>query len=354
MWAARRAGASTAASSAWHQWRSSGAAAMMGVGVGAGCCGGFCSSRSASAAAASSAAATPPSFKLACIQLSVGADKEANLASAKAKVAAAAAAGAELVMLPEIFNSPYSNDAFPVYAEELPPATPIEAGKSPSATMLREAAREHNIFLVGGSVPEREGDRIFNTCMVFGPTGELVAKHRKTHLFDIDIPGKMTFKESETLTGGNQLTLFEGPHGVKAGVAICYDMRFPEMAQIAQQEGARVMLYPAAFNTTTGPHHWELLQRARAIDNLIFVATASPARSESPEGYQAWGHSTVVDPWGEVVATTEHTEDIVYAQLDFGRQDEVRGQIPILTQKRTDVFSPAIHLNDEALALGKL
>ena len=253
-----------------------------------------------------------------------------------------------------IVRSRYSNDAFPVYAEELPPATPIDAGKSPSATMLRAAAKEHGIFLVGGSVPEREGDRLFNTCMIFGPTGELLAKHRKTHLFDIDIPGKMTFKESETLTGGNQLTLFEGPHGVKAGVAICYDMRFPEMAQIAQQEGARIMLYPAAFNTTTGPHHWELLQRARAIDNLMFVATASPARSESSEGYQAWGHSTVVDPWGEVIATTEHTADIVYAQLDFGRQDEVRRQIPILNQKRTDVFSPAIHLNDEALAMGKL
>jgi omega-amidase len=322
---------------------------MAGLGLGAGCC-----SASARGCSASAAASAPPTIKLACIQLSVGADKEANLVHAREKVAVAAAAGAELVMLPEIFNSPYSNDAFPVYAEELPPATPIDAGNSPSAAMLQAAAKEHSIFLVGGSVPEREGGRLYNTCMVFGPTGELLAKHRKTHLFDIDIPGKMTFKESETLTGGNQLTMFEGPHGVKAGVAICYDMRFPEMAQIAQQEGARIMLYPAAFNTTTGPHHWELLQRARAIDNLMFVATASPARSESSDGYQAWGHSTVVDPWGEVIATTEHAEDIVYAQLNFDRQDEVRGQIPILTQKRTDVFSPAIHLNDEALAMGKL
>ena len=129
--------------------------------------------------------------------------------------------------------------------------------------MLCAAAKEHGIFLVGGSVPDREGEQLFNTCLVFDPSGELVAKHRKTHLFDIDIPGKMTFRESETLTGGDALTIFEGPNGVKAGVAICYDMRFPEMAQIAQQEGARMMLYPAAFNTTTGPHHWELLQRAR-------------------------------------------------------------------------------------------
>lgn len=290
---------------------------------------------------ASFAMAEPVTLRMACVQMDVTADKDQNLAKARAHVATAAKNGAKLVVLPEIFNSPYANASFPVYAEEHLSQEECRT-KSPSIAMLSDAAKDNGVYLIGGSIPEREGSKVYNTTFVFGPDGGLIAKHRKTHLFDIDIPGKITFRESDTLTPGDAApTVFDTPFG-KVGLAICYDMRFPEMAILAQQAGCRVMVYPAAFNTTTGPVHWELLMRARALDNFLFVATASPARNATGEGYQAWGHSTVVDPWGKVIATTGHTEDIIYADCDFAYQDQVRSNIPILTQKRKDLYTVAL------------
>jgi len=170
----------------------------------------------------------------------------------------------------------------------------------------------------------------------------LVAKHRKVHLFDIDISGKITFKESETLAGGDAITVFDTPWG-KVGVGVCYDLRFPEMASVMRQRGAKILVYPGAFNTTTGPLHWELLQRARANDTQSFVLTASPARGDDPTEYQAWGHSSAVDPWGAVIATTNHHPDIVMADLDLCQVDEVRQSIPISFQSRNDLYTIADH-----------
>ncbi|RWW85701.1 hypothetical protein BHE74_00005588 [Ensete ventricosum] len=166
---------------------------------------------------------------------------------------------------PEIWNSPYSNDSFPVYAED------IEAGgdAAPSFSMLSEAARSLQITIVGGSIPERSGDRLYNTCCVFGTDGNLKGKHRKIHLFDIDIPGKITFKESKTLTAGERPTVVDTDVG-RIGIGICYDIRFQELAMLYAARGplrAHLLCYPGAFNMTTGPLHWELLQRARAADN---------------------------------------------------------------------------------------
>merc|ERR1711934_861995 len=159
--------------------------------------------------------------------------------------------------------------------------------------MMACAAKELAVYVIGGSVSERDSEgRIFNTCVIFDPKGEIVGKHRKVHLFDIDIPGKITFKESETLTGGSALTTFDTPWG-KVGVGICYDIRFPELALLMRQQGCKLLVYPGAFNQTTGPAHWELLQRARAVDNQVYVAGVSQARIHNA-GYQAWGHSTVV------------------------------------------------------------
>jgi len=202
--------------------------------------------------------------------------------------------------------------------------------------MIRELAKELGVYIVAGSIPERDGDKLYNTCLVASPEGKFVAKHRKVHLFDIDIPGKMTFKESDTLTGGQSVTVFDSPYG-KIGLGICYDIRFPEYAQVMASEGAKIFIYPGAFNTTTGPAHWELLQRARALDNQAYVLTCSPARN--PEStYQAWGHSSAISPWGEVLATTEHSPALVFAELNLDRIDEVRNQIPIRKQKRTDLY----------------
>ncbi|XP_021750062.1 omega-amidase, chloroplastic-like isoform X2 [Chenopodium quinoa] len=197
-------------------------------------------------------------FKIALCQLSVTSDKLRNISHAREAIEEAANKGAQLVLLPEIWNSPYSNDSFPVYAED------IELGgdASPSAAMLSEVSRNLKITIVGGSIPERRGDRLYNTCCIFGTDGKLKAKHRKIHLFDIDIPGKMTFKESKTLTAGENPTIVDTDVG-RIGIGICYDIRFQELAAIYAARGAHLLCYPGAFNMTTGPLHWELLQRAR-------------------------------------------------------------------------------------------
>lgn len=266
-------------------------------------------------------------FRLALVQLAVTASKSDNLARAAKMIKDAAANGAKVIALPECFNSPYGTSYFPEYAETIP---------GPSTDALVRAAKENKVFLIGGSIPEEENGKLYNTCTVYNPDGELIAKHRKIHLFDIDVPGKIRFQESETLSPGNSFTTFDTPF-CKFGVGICYDIRFAEMGHIYAKEGCNVLLYPGAFNMTTGPAHWELLQRARALDNQVFVATISPARDEKAS-YVAWGHSTVVSPWGEVVASTEHAEAIVYSDIDLSLVEKIRNQVPVTSQRRHDLY----------------
>lgn len=246
----------------------------------------------------------------------------------------------------EIWASPYATAAFPDYAERMPSAGDTDVSISPSAQVVQEVAKKHGVWIVGGSVPERdENDKIYNTCLVFDPEGRVVAKHRKVHLFDIDVPGGITFFESETLSAGNSMTSFETPW-CPVGVGICYDIRFPAYAMLLRQEtGCKILIYPGAFNMTTGPAHWELLQRARALDNQCFVLTASHARTEEPADgsgkyphYTAWGHSSVVSPWGQMVATTDEKEDVVVADLDLSLADSSRQSIPISKQARSDLY----------------
>ncbi|NXP70781.1 NIT2 amidase, partial [Ramphastos sulfuratus] len=282
-------------------------------------------------------------FRLALIQLHVSAVKSDNLQRACELVREASAKGAKLVALPECFNSPYGTQYFKEYAEKIP---------GDSTQKLSEVAKECSIYLVGGSIPEEDGGKLYNTCTVFGPDGAMLAKHRKVHLFDIDIPGKIQFKESETLSPGNSFSMFDTPF-CKVGLGICYDIRFAEMAQIYGQKGCQLLIYPGAFNLTTGPAHWELLQRGRkkknlwaglptfsehrAVDNQVYVATVSPARDEKAS-YVAWGHSTVVNPWGEVIAKAGAEETVVYTDIDLKKLAEIRQQIPILSQKRCDLY----------------
>lgn len=195
-------------------------------------------------------------------------------------------------VLPECWNSPYSVSSFPIYAEEVPGVGQYpDAEKSPSIYMLRQKAIEHGIWIIGGSIPEREGDLLYNTCIIVDNQGDIIGKHRKIHLFDIDVPGRIKFKESDALTAGQTPTLIQSPWG-PIGIGICYDIRFPEYAILLRKMGARILVYPGAFNMVTGPAHWELLQRARAVDNQVFVATCSPARipPQKPGDYVAWGH----------------------------------------------------------------
>uniref|UniRef100_A0A8C7LKB0 omega-amidase n=1 Tax=Oncorhynchus mykiss TaxID=8022 RepID=A0A8C7LKB0_ONCMY len=271
----------------------------------------------------------PPEFRLAVVQLHVTKVKADNLSRARGLIKEAAARGAKLVVLPECFNSPYGTGFFPEYAEKIP---------GESSQVLSEAAKESQVYLVGGSIPEEDdGGKLYNTCPVFGPDGSLVLKHRKIHLFDIDVPGKIRFQESETLSPGSNLSVFDTPY-CRVGVGICYDIRFAELAQLYSKKGCQLLVYPGAFNMTTGPAHWELLQRGRAVDNQVYVATASPARDETAS-YVAWGHSTVVSPWGEVISKAGSEETVVYADIDLQYLANVRQQIPITAQRRSDLYT---------------
>ncbi|TVY21645.1 Hydrolase [Lachnellula arida] len=276
--------------------------------------------------------------KLALIQLASGADKSVNLSHARDKVLSAASAGANIIVLPECFNSPYGCDYFPKYAETLLPSPPT-ASQSPSFHALSAMASESKTYLIGGSVPEFEPStkKYYNTSLTFSPSGDLIATHRKVHLFDINIPGKITFRESDILSPGNKITLVDLPEYGKIAIAICYDIRFPELATIASRKGAFALIYPGAFNTTTGPLHWRLQGQARAMDNQVYVALCSPARDMSAS-YHAWGHSLVCDPMAKVLVEAGEEEETVYAELSGSEIEATRKGIPIYTQRRWDVY----------------
>ena len=213
-------------------------------------------------------------FRIGLCQFNVGMDKKANLATARKAVLEAHSQEAKLIVLPECFNSPYSNDHFRAYSEEIPNVPfndNLDEKTSPSLSFMSDLAKETDTYIIAGSIPEHdiETDQIYNTSVVINSDGNLIAKHRKAHLFDINIPGKIEFMESKTLSPGNQITMFETPFG-KIALGICYDLRFPEYAQVCANEGCELICFPGAFNTTTGPAHWELLLRARALDNQVF------------------------------------------------------------------------------------
>ncbi|XP_044431513.1 omega-amidase, chloroplastic isoform X1 [Triticum aestivum] len=195
-------------------------------------------------------------YKIALCQLPVTADKHGNIARARARIDAAAAAGAKLVVLPEIWNCPYAMETMPSYAED------IDGGRSPSVSMLSEVAAARKITIVGGSVPEMASGQLFNTCCVVGPDGEIKAKHRKLHLFGIDIPGDITFREFDTFTAGQEPTVVDTDVG-RIGIGICHDIRFPELAMLYRSRGAHLICYPSAFNMSTGQLLWDLMQKSR-------------------------------------------------------------------------------------------
>jgi predicted amidohydrolase len=199
-------------------------------------------------------------MKIALIQMSVTGDRQADLGTAADKIRTVREHGADIAVLPEMFCCPYDNACFRDYGEE--------AG-GPAQQALSAAARSNSILVVGGSVPELDGGRVYNTSFVYGRDGALLARHRKVHLFDIDVAGGQRFRESDTLSPGNQITTFETEFGTM-GLCICFDLRFEELARCMALRGAKVLFVPAAFNMTTGPAHWELLFRQRAVDNQCF------------------------------------------------------------------------------------
>lgn len=266
-------------------------------------------------------------FRLAIVQMPVCKDKMININKAVELIKVASDNGANIVVLPEIFNSPYGNKYFVENAEKFPGVT--------SNTMM-EIAKECGIYLVAGSIPESFEGNIYNTCFVYNPKGEMIAGHRKVHLFDIHIEGKQHFMESDTLTAGDDFTVFDTEYA-RIGIGICFDVRFPEYFRILAKEGAELVLLPAAFNMTTGPAHWELSLRMRAVDNQYYMAAASPARNNELS-YVSYAHSMIVDPWGEVLIDAGVDENIIYSDIDLEKVKKVRQSLPLLKNIREDIY----------------
>lgn len=273
-------------------------------------------------------------IKIAAIQMSTVADKMENVRTVKTYLEKIKDENPDFVILPEMFCCPYQTENFPIYAEK-------EGG--PVWQQLSAYAKQYGVYLIGGSMPEKDAEgNVYNTCYVFDREGKQIGKHRKVHLFDIDIKGGQTFKESDTLTAGDSDTVFDTEFG-KMGVMLCFDIRFPELSRMMVNDGARIVFVPAAFNMTTGPAHWELSFRTRALDNQIYMVGCAPARDVSA-GYISWGHSIVTDPWGRVTGMLDENEGILLAELDMDYEEQVREELPLLKSRRKDIYQLAKNL----------
>jgi len=261
------------------------------------------------------------------IQMNVTPEKARNIGRAWELTQRAATDGADVVVLPEMFACLYENASFLENAEEA-------GGMIWQA--LSDMAAANNVYLVGGTFPEREGKRLYNTCFVFDRAGRQIARHRKTHLFDVDVEGGQHFKESDTFTAGRDITVFDTEFG-RLGLCVCFDMRFPELARIMALEGARAVFVPAAFNMTTGPLHWEVMFRSRAIDNQVFTVGCALARDENGP-YVSYGNSIAVDPWGKVLCRADAAEEVLTVDLDLSEVDRTRSQLPLMPARREDLY----------------
>lgn len=268
-------------------------------------------------------------FRIAVCQLRTELESVQTMEKAAAFVKRAAEGGADFAVLPEMFSCPYSAPYFRRFAAE---------GHEKAVAEMASWARENGLYLVGGSVPETEGERLYNTCFVFDREGRVIAKHRKVHLFDVDIPG-MRFRESATFSPGREITVFDTEFGTM-GAAICFDVRFPELFRAMAVRGARVIFLPAQFNRTTGPAHWAETLKLRAVDNELFFVGAAAARYEGFD-YECWGHSVVYDPFGIPLVAADETEQLLFADVDLSRVDEVRAQLPTFLHLRRDVYTVA-------------
>lgn len=267
-------------------------------------------------------------IKIALCQMNVVDNKQINISKATSMINEAARNDSNFIVLPEMFNCPYDNEKFIEYAEE--------EKKSQTLNQISELANDNGTYILAGSIPELENSRIYNTSYLFNQNGKVIAKHRKVHLFDIDVKDKIYFKESDTLTPGNKFTVTKTKFG-KIGIGICYDIRFPQLAQINASKGANILFYPGAFNMTTGPAHWEILFKSRALDNQVFCVGVAPALNMN-SNYHSYGHSIAVNPWGETICQLDEKEKLKIIDIDLNDIKKVRNEIPILKNKRDDLY----------------
>jgi deaminated glutathione amidase len=269
--------------------------------------------------------------RVAAVQLNSNGDKARNLAAAERLVRASAADGAELVALPEKWNLLASGEEMAAAAEQL---------DGPSLSAARSWARELGIHLLAGSIAERGDEetsgRAFNTSVLIGSDGADLAVYRKIHMFDVEAGG-VTYRESEHEQAGGEIV--SAPvDGLELGLTVCYDLRFPELYRILAVRGARLIAVPSAFTAATGRDHWEVLLRARAIENQVFVVAPDQV-GEAPPHYSSHGRSAIVDPWGVVLATAPDEECFIAAELDLAAQERTREQLPSLANRRPQAYA---------------
>lgn len=263
------------------------------------------------------------STRIAAVQMVSGPDIAQNLREADALVAEAAAGGARLVALPEYFPLISGNETDKVRARE-------KDGAGPLQDFLRETAVRHKVWLVGGSIPLEASlpEKVRNSCLAFDDAGRRVARYDKIHLFGFT-RGTERYNESQTIEAGSEVVAFDSPVG-RVGLSICYDLRFPELYRAMGP--VDLLVVPAAFTHTTGQAHWELLLRARAVENLCYVL-ASAQGGTHPSGRRTWGDSMVVDPWGEVLGRLAEGPGVVAAEMDAARIAELRASLPALQHR---------------------
>jgi predicted amidohydrolase len=271
----------------------------------------------------------PETIRLACVQLTSRDDKAHNLEQAERLVGRAAHTGADVVVLPEKWNAIGDVETLHEAAE------PLEGGESIEA--MSGWARTHGVTLVGGSITERRQGRekLSNTCLVFDPDGSLTAVYRKIHMFDVDVGGQV-YRESEAEEGGEEPVLAHAD-GWTVGLTICYDVRFPELYRVLALEGADLFTVPSHFTLHTGRDHWEVLLRARAIENHCYVAAAAQVGETRPRK-PSHGRSLVVDPWGIVLAQAPDEPGVISAELERSRLEEVRRSLPSLASRRPEAY----------------
>src|SRR5262245_15801220 len=264
-------------------------------------------------------------FLAAVVQMTSGSHRDANLERAAALVRGAAGRGAQLVVLPEVFAWRGSRDEEAAHAEPVP---------GPTTGIMGAVARETRVHLLMGSILERQGgdDRTFNTTCLLSPAGEVLARYRKMHLFDVDIPGRVSVCESAARAAGDEVVVVATELGT-FGLSICYDLRFPELYRRQVRAGAELLLVPSAFTFATGAAHWDVLCRARAIENQCYLLAANQS-GMSPHGFADFGGSMIVDPWGAVLARAGNSEGVAIAEIDRGYLARVRRELPCLTHGR--------------------
>ncbi|MBS4534299.1 carbon-nitrogen hydrolase family protein [Clostridium sp. D2Q-14] len=267
-------------------------------------------------------------MKVGLCQMKIKKDKRKNLLRAEKMINEASKLGADIIVLPEMFNCPYDNSYFEEYSE-------IE-GESETLKLISNIAKSIKKYIIAGSIPENDNGHIYNTSYAFNKKGDIIDKHRKIHLFDIDVENGVTFKESDVLSRGDSYTVFDTEY-CKIGLQICYDIRFPELSRLMVKDGADIIITPASFNMTTGPAHWKDLFKVRALDNQVYTIGCSGALNEEAS-YNSYGHSIIVSPWGDIINNLEFEEDILIEEIDLNRINDIREQLPLLKHRRLDLY----------------